>query len=116
VKPGLLAGNPGSFLNEAGTIPLFSSSSPAPQLEMSQMSQNLAVQFVRPKAVMASLGLAKTTLHRRVAEGSFPAPVKIGAKAVGWATYEIEAYARGVLAGRDFVALTREIEATRVRA
>lgn len=39
--------------------------------------------FRRP-AVQDLTGLSRSTLYAMIADGRFPAPVKLGARAVGW--------------------------------
>jgi len=36
------------------------------------------------------LGLSKSTIYGMIAEGEFPAPVKLGKQAVGWRQADIE--------------------------
>lgn len=58
-------------------------------------------KFMREPDVLARLPFSKPTLHRKVKEGTFPAPVKIGARAVAWITTEVEEWERRVIAERD---------------
>lgn len=58
-------------------------------------------KFIREPQVLERLPFSKPTLHRKVKEGSFPAPVKIGARAVAWITSEVEEWERSVVAERD---------------
>ena len=37
-------------------------------------------------------GIARTTIYRKMREGSFPEPLQIGARAVRWPENEIEAW------------------------
>jgi len=41
-------------------------------------------RFLRLPAVLLATGLARSTLYRMVAEHTFPAPVKLARRAVGW--------------------------------
>ena len=41
-------------------------------------------KLIRRPEVEARTGLARTTIYARMARGEFPAPVKIGARAVAW--------------------------------
>ncbi|MDD2978062.1 AlpA family transcriptional regulator [Aquabacterium sp.] len=58
----------------------------------------MAVQFqsalaiLRRKQVEARTGLSRSTIYDRVKAGTFPAPVSLGAKAVGWIESEIDAW------------------------
>jgi prophage regulatory protein len=40
--------------------------------------------------VKARAGLSRSTIYQRVAEGDFPKPINLGARAVGWLEAEIE--------------------------
>jgi prophage regulatory protein len=46
--------------------------------------------FLRLATVKARTGLSRSTLYRRVAEGSFPAPVGLGGRSVGWLDTEVD--------------------------
>jgi prophage regulatory protein len=63
-----------------------------------------APTIVRRKQVEARTGLARSTIYERVKAGNFPAPVSLGAKAVGWVESEVDAW------------LTRQIETSRKAA
>jgi prophage regulatory protein len=47
-----------------------------------QVQQALAI--LRRKQVEARTGLRRSTIYAKVATGEFPAPVRIGIRAVGW--------------------------------
>jgi prophage regulatory protein len=46
--------------------------------------------ILRRKQVEARVGLRRSTIYQRVAEGTFPAPVNLGGRAVGWVAAEVE--------------------------
>lgn len=48
--------------------------------------------ILRRKQVEARTGLSRSTIYERVKTGTFPAPVSIGAKAVGWIESEIDSW------------------------
>jgi prophage regulatory protein len=52
-----------------------------------QFHETLAV--LRRKQVEARVGLRRSSLYQRISEGSFPAPIKLGGRAVGWIEAEI---------------------------
>lgn len=60
-----------------------------------------APTIIRRRQVEARTGLARSTIYERVKSGSFPAPISLGAKAVGWVESEVDAW------------LTRQIETSR---
>lgn len=48
--------------------------------------------ILRLPTVKARTGLSRSTIYQRVAQGSFPKPVNLGARAVGWIDAEIDAW------------------------
>lgn len=47
------------------------------------------MRIIRLKEVMDSTGLARSTVYKYVAESSFPKPVSLGDRCVGWVESEI---------------------------
>lgn len=64
--------------------------------------------ILRLPAVKASTGLSRSTIYLRVSQGTFPRPVSLGGRAVGWVESEID----GWIAER--VKLSRSIHADAV--
>lgn len=48
--------------------------------------------LLRLPQVIDRVGLRRSSLYRRVAEGTFPAPVKLGVRAVAWDSRAIDAW------------------------
>ena len=48
--------------------------------------------ILRLPAVKSRTGLSRSTIYERIANGSFPQPVRLGARAVGWRESEIAAW------------------------
>jgi prophage regulatory protein len=48
--------------------------------------------FAKLPAVMTATGLSRSTLYARVKTGEFPAPVKLGARAVAWPVQSVRAW------------------------
>jgi prophage regulatory protein len=46
--------------------------------------------ILRLPAVKARTGLARSTIYLRIAQGTFPKPVNLGGRAVGWLQNEID--------------------------
>ena len=46
--------------------------------------------ILRLPAVKACTGLSRSTIYLRVSQGTFPMPVSLGARAVGWVEAEIQ--------------------------
>ena len=49
----------------------------------------MATAILRLPAVKARTGLARSTIYLRISEGSFPKPISLGNRAVGWIEAEI---------------------------
>jgi prophage regulatory protein len=60
------------------------------------------VSMLRRRDVQTRTGLSRSTIYRRVAEGTFPKPVNLGGRTVGWIAAEIQDW------------LERQIAASRV--
>lgn len=52
----------------------------------------MTVEILRKPRVLACIGMGNTWLHEAVKRGDFPAPVKLGARAVGWRRADVEAW------------------------
>ena len=50
--------------------------------------------LVRLPAVLKLTGLGRSTIYRWVADGSFPAPVRLGPRAVAWRWSDLEHWTR----------------------
>jgi len=48
--------------------------------------------ILRLPVVKARTGLSRSTIYLRVSAGSFPRPVSLGARAVGWLEAEVEGW------------------------
>jgi prophage regulatory protein len=51
-----------------------------------------AVRFIRPREVVEMIGVSRTTLWRMVREGTFPRPVRITERNVGYVLEAVEAW------------------------
>lgn len=52
----------------------------------------LALQLLRLPAVKARVGLCRSTIYGKVADGTFPAPVSLGPRAVAWDSRAVDAW------------------------
>jgi len=70
---------------------------------MVQQQQGLppSLAILRLPSVKGRTGLSRSTIYLRVSEGTFPKPVSLGGRAVGWVESEIQQW------------LERRIEASR---
>jgi prophage regulatory protein len=50
----------------------------------------MAITILRLPVVRARTGLSRSTIYLRISDGSFPIPVSLGARAVGWLESDIE--------------------------
>jgi prophage regulatory protein len=48
--------------------------------------------ILRLPEVLNRVGLGKTTLYSRIAEGNFPGPVSLGGRSVGWVESEVNGW------------------------
>ena len=55
-------------------------------------------RIVRLPDVLARTGLARSTIYVRLAQGTFPKPVQLGARAVGWIEEEVDEWIRQQIA------------------
>lgn len=51
-----------------------------------------ALFILRRKQVEAATGLSRSTIYARCRAGSFPGPIKLGRRSVGWRAGDIEAF------------------------
>ena len=59
------------------------------------------LSILRRKQVEKRTGLSRSTIYLRIQEGTFPRPINLGARAVGWLENEIEAWLTSCLENRD---------------
>lgn len=50
----------------------------------------MVTKILRLPNVKSRTGLSRSTIYLRVSEGSFPAPVSLGGRAVGWIESEVD--------------------------
>lgn len=50
----------------------------------------MATSILRLPTVKARTGLSRSTIYLRVSEGTFPKPVSLGGRAVGWIESEVQ--------------------------
>jgi prophage regulatory protein len=53
---------------------------------------NVALTILRRKQVEARTGLARSTIYDQIRAGTFPAPISLGVRAVGWVEAEIDSW------------------------
>lgn len=58
-------------------------------------------EVLRLPDVKRRTGLSRSSLYLRIAEGSFPRPIPLGERAVGWLADEVEKWVSSRVAERD---------------
>lgn len=56
---------------------------------MISTNQETPIRITRLPEVKALTGLSRSTIYQRISDGSFPAQVNLGARAVGWIEKDI---------------------------
>ena len=54
--------------------------------------ENVPLRLMRLPEVKAVTGLSRSTIYKTVSEGTFPRPVRINQRAVGWWEHEVQAW------------------------
>ena len=67
---------------------------------MAQFSYS-ALTILRRKQVQAESGYSRSTIYLRIAQGLWPKPVSLGARAVGWPAGEVSAMNAARIAGKS---------------
>lgn len=65
------------------------------------MSATLALSILRRKQVEERTKISRTRIYERIKAGTFPAPIRIGPKSVGWVESEINEWLAARIADRD---------------
>ncbi|MGE5564329.1 MAG: helix-turn-helix transcriptional regulator [Bacillota bacterium] len=58
------------------------------------MTGDNAARILRLRSVLERTGLTRSTLYRKLHEGTFPKPVRLSPRCVGWQESEIDAWVR----------------------
>ena len=61
------------------------------------MSEQLPQQILRLPGVVKMTGLSRSTIYKFISAGAFPAPIRLGPRAIGFRRNDVEAW----LASRD---------------
>ena len=77
-----------------------STSRPSPPLDFSKDTRFRSGTFLTIKQVSEMFGFARSTIYRRISEGSFPKPERFGPRTVRWSVDELVAW-REALAVQD---------------
>lgn len=61
------------------------------------------MRIIRLTQVIDSTGLARSTIYKYIAEGTFPKPVSLGDRCVGWVESEVHDWILARIQERDLV-------------
>ncbi|WP_228937885.1 helix-turn-helix transcriptional regulator [Paraburkholderia saeva] len=53
-----------------------------------------SLAILRRKQVECEVGLSRSTIYQRIKDGTFPRPIRLGARAVGWRVGDIDCFLR----------------------
>ncbi|MBY6222652.1 MULTISPECIES: AlpA family transcriptional regulator [Marinobacter] len=59
------------------------------------------MRILRLQDVISYTGLARSTIYKYVDEGSFPKPVPLGGRSVGWVESEVQTWIKHAIRRRD---------------
>lgn len=57
-------------------------------------------RIIRMKTVLARTGLSRSTIYRKIAEGTFPAKLRISTNGTGWHEFDINRWIENPVAWR----------------
>ncbi|AMR67344.1 helix-turn-helix transcriptional regulator [Aquipseudomonas alcaligenes] len=64
------------------------------------------MRLIRLKEVMRATGLARSTIYKYIAEESFPKPVSLGERCVGWVDDEVQDWIMARIEERNVAQMT----------
>jgi prophage regulatory protein len=65
--------------------------------------QDRPIRLIRLPEVKARVGLSRSSIYLRISEGTFPGPVRLGARSVAWTEPSIDAWIDARIAGESEV-------------
>jgi len=68
---------------------------------MNDTNQEATIRITRLPEVKALTGLSRSTIYQRISEGTFPAQINLGARAVGWIEKDIQGWIESRVNARD---------------
>lgn len=69
-------------------------------------------RIIRLRTVLARTGLSRSTIYRKIAEGTFPAQIKISANGAGWHESEIDRWIADPAGWRATMTTTDRMDAS----
>ena len=61
----------------------------------------MSYRILRLADVIKKTGMSRATTYRLIKEGSFPAPINLGANSVGWVESEVDEWIGKKISARD---------------
>ena len=77
------------------------------------------ITFLRLEQLKNRIGLSRSTIYLRIADGVFTHPVSLGGRSVGWPAHEVEALNAARIAGKpdaEICELVKHLETARKAA
>lgn len=68
-----------------------------PSKSATTTQQDRPTRLVRFPEVKDRVGLSRSSIYARIAEGTFPRPIRLGAKSVAWAESTIDSWIAKIL-------------------
>jgi len=65
------------------------------------MTTATTIRILRRKELEERYGLPRSTIYDAIRSGAFPAPIRLGARSVGWIEAEIESWLNSRIAARS---------------
>lgn len=59
------------------------------------------IQILRIKTVEIRTGIPRSSIYEKIKAGTFPSPVPLGSRSVGWVSTEIDHFLNTCIAERD---------------
>jgi prophage regulatory protein len=69
-------------------------------------------RIVRLKTILARTGLSRSTIYRKIAEGTFPAQIRISLNGAGWRESDIDRWIENPAGWRPPMATNDRIDAS----
>ena len=79
------------------------------------MTEHVPQQILRLRGVTAMTGLSRSSLYKYIGEGTFPAPVQLGRRSIGFYRHEIEEWLANRVRGLKVHAVSRAVAARRAK-
>ncbi len=61
----------------------------------------MVTRVLRLPEVLVRTGLSKSSIYLRISQGSFPKPISLGGRSVGWVEEQVEHWLEGQIASAE---------------